>query len=52
LTAVFNQDGGLKLVNVSMPVNEALKITHLVKVFDISEDETSGVASFTGSGAA
>lgn len=52
LTAVRNQDGELKLVNVSMPVNEVLKITHLFTVFDISEDETSGVTSFRGSGAA
>ena len=52
LTAVRNRDGELKLVNVSMPVNEVLKITHLFTVFDISEDETSGVASFRGSGAA
>jgi anti-sigma B factor antagonist len=41
LTAVRNQDCELKLVNVSMPVNEVLKITHLFRLFDISEDETS-----------
>jgi anti-sigma B factor antagonist len=46
LTAVRHQDGELKLVNISMPVNEVLKITHLHAVFDISENETSGVASF------
>jgi len=48
LTAVRHQDGELKLVNISMPVNEVLKITHLHAVFDISENETSGVASFRG----
>jgi anti-sigma B factor antagonist len=48
LTAVRNQHGELKLVNISMPVNEVLKITHLHAVFDISENETSGVASFRG----
>jgi len=48
LTMVRNQDGELKLVSISMPVNEVLKITHLHTVFDISEDETSGVASFRG----
>jgi anti-sigma B factor antagonist len=49
LTTTRSQGGQLKLVNVSQPVNEILKITHLAALFDIAEDETSGVASFRAS---
>ena len=49
LTTTRSQGGQLKLVNVSQPVNEILKITHLAAIFDIAQDETSGLASFRAS---
>jgi len=49
LTTTRSQGGELKLVNISQPANEVLKITHLAAIFDIARDETSGVASFRAS---
>jgi anti-sigma B factor antagonist len=46
LTAVRGRGGELKLVSVSQPVNEVLKITRLAGLFDVAADEIAGVASF------
>ena len=46
LTAVRSRGGELKLVNVSLPVNEVLRITRLATLFDIAQNETTGTASF------
>ncbi len=46
LMAVRSHGGDLKLVNVSLPVNEILGITRLRTLFDVAEDETTGAASF------
>ena len=45
LTTVRSKGGQLKLVNVSLPVTEILKITRLASLFDVVSDETSGVAA-------
>jgi len=49
LTAARSQGGELKLVNVSLPVNEVLRITRLAALFDIAQDEATGAASFRAS---
>jgi len=49
LTLARSQGGELKLVNVSLPVNEVLKITRLAALFDVAQDEPTGVASFRAS---
>ena len=49
LTAVRSQGGELKLVNVSLPVNEVLRITRLAALFDIAQDEATGAVSFRAS---
>lgn len=49
LTATRSKGGELKLVNVSQPVNEILKITHLTSIFDVALDEISGLSSFRAS---
>jgi len=49
LTTARSQGGELKLVNVSLPVNEVLKITRLAGLFDVAQDETTGAASFRAS---
>ncbi len=49
LTAVRSHGGDLKLVNVSLPVNELLAITRLRSLFDVAQDEATGVASFRAS---
>ena len=46
-TAVKNSGGELKLVNLTKKVSDLLVITKLATVFDVKEDETSAVASFT-----
>ena len=40
---IRNQGGDLKLLNVSSRVRELLKITDLIKVFQIIEDESGGI---------
>jgi len=49
LTTTRSKGGEFKLVNISQPVNEILKITHLFTIFDIVADETSGLSSFRAS---
>jgi anti-anti-sigma regulatory factor len=49
LTAARSQGGELKLVNVSQPVHEILRITRLATLFDIEEDDITGAASFRAS---
>jgi anti-sigma B factor antagonist len=45
-TAVSNQGGQLKLLNLTKKVHDLLQITKLLTVFDVHEDETKAVASF------
>ncbi|MBI2149410.1 MAG: STAS domain-containing protein [Acidobacteria bacterium] len=40
---IRNQGGDLKLVNVSPRVKELLRITNLLRVFDIFEDESVAI---------
>ena len=49
LTAARSQGGELKLVNVSLPVNEVLRITRLAALFDVAQDEAACAASFRAS---
>jgi len=46
LAGVRSQGGELKLVNVSLPATELLRITRLATLFEIAKDETTGAASF------
>ena len=46
LTAVKRQDGALKLALVTRHVHELLRITGRVKVFEIYDLESEGLASF------
>jgi len=46
LTTVRRQEGQLKLSLVTRHVHELLRITGLVKVFEIFEVESEGLASF------
>ena len=51
-TAVSNQGGKLKLLNLTKKVHDLLQITKLLTVFDVHEDEATAVASFDkGAGA-
>jgi len=45
-TAVSNQGGQLKLLNLTKKVHDLLQITKLYTVFDIHDDEAKGIASF------
>jgi len=45
-TAVSNQGGQLKLLNLTKKVHDLLQITKLYTVFDIHDDEARGIASF------
>ena len=45
-TAVSNQGGQLKLLNLTKKVHDLLQITKLLTVFDVHEDEAKAVASF------
>ena len=49
LTTTRSKGGEFKLVSISQPVNEILKITHLTAIFDIVTDEPSGLSSFRAS---
>ncbi len=52
LTTARNQDGEIKLLKPSIHVLELLKTTKLDRVFDIQEDETAAIQSFSrGAGA-
>jgi anti-sigma B factor antagonist len=46
LTSVRNQDGELKLLNLTNKVQDVLQITKLYTVFDIMNDEAVAVRSF------
>ncbi len=45
-TAVTNQGGQLKLLNLTKKVQDLLQITKLLTVFDVSNDEAKAIASF------
>ncbi len=45
-TAVSNQGGQLKLLNLTKKVHDLLQITKLYTVFDVHDDETKAVSSF------
>ena len=52
LVTARKQGGELKLLNVSDKVTDVMQITKLYTVFDISNDEAAGVASFDQSSSA
>ncbi len=45
-TAVKNQGGEMKLLNLTKKVKDLLQITKLYTVFDVMDDEAAAVASF------
>jgi anti-sigma B factor antagonist len=45
-TAVSNQGGQLKLLNLTRKVHDLLQITKLLTVFDVHDDEAKAIASF------
>ena len=45
-TSTRNQGGQLKLMNLNKHVHNLLQITKLYTIFEVAEDEESGVASF------
>jgi anti-sigma B factor antagonist len=45
-TAVSNQGGQLKLLNLTKKVHDLLQITKLYTVFDIHDDEAKAIVSF------
>jgi anti-sigma B factor antagonist len=48
-TAVSNQGGQLKLLNLTKKVHDLLQITKLYTVFDVKDDEAKAIASYTRS---
>jgi anti-sigma B factor antagonist len=46
-TSVKNAGGELKLLNLTKKVHDLLQITKLYTVFDVKDDETTAVGSFT-----
>ncbi len=46
-TSVRNQGGELKLLSLTKKVHDLLQITKLYTVFDIKDDETAAVSSFS-----
>jgi anti-sigma B factor antagonist len=46
-TAVRREGGELKLLNLTKKVHDLLQITKLYTVFDIKDDETAAIKSFT-----
>jgi anti-sigma B factor antagonist len=50
LRTVTNRGGTFKLVHVTEKLRELMSITKLLTVFDISEDESEALESFTGEG--
>src|SRR6201990_1862959 len=46
-TTVKNQSGELKLLNLTKKVHDLLQITKLYTVFDVQDDETTAIGSFT-----
>lgn len=51
-TAVSNQGGQLKLLNLTKKVHDLLQITKLYTVFDVHDDEAKAVGSFQKSAGA
>ena len=45
-TTARNQSASLKLLQLNKKVKDLLQLTKLYKVFDIYDDEASGIASF------
>ncbi|HEX5411690.1 MAG TPA: STAS domain-containing protein [Terriglobia bacterium] len=45
-TAVSNQGGQLKLLNLTKKVHDLLQITKLYTVFDVRDDEADAIGSF------
>ena len=45
-TAVSNQGGSLKLLNLTKKVHDLLQITKLYTVFDVHDDEAKAITSF------
>src|SRR5208282_3405264 len=45
-TAVSNQGGNMKLLNLTKKVHDLLQITKLLTVFDVHTDEATAIASF------
>ena len=45
-TAISNQGGQLKLLNLTKKVHDLLQITKLYTVFDVHEDEAKAITSF------
>jgi anti-sigma B factor antagonist len=45
-TTARNQGAALKLLGLSKKVNDLLQLTKLYTVFDIYDDEASGIASY------
>jgi anti-sigma B factor antagonist len=45
-TTARNQSASLKLLQLNKKVNDLLQLTKLYTVFDIYDDEASGIASF------
>ncbi len=48
-TAVSNQGGQLKLLNLTKKVHDLLQITKLYTVFDVRDDEAEAISSFAKS---
>ena len=46
-TTVRNQGGELKLLNLTKKVHDLLQITKLYTVFDVKDDETAAVKSYS-----
>ena len=46
-TTVRNQGGELKLLNLTKKVHDLLQITKLYTVFDVKDDETTAIQSFS-----
>ena len=51
-TAVSNQGGQLKLLNLTKKVHDLLQITKLYTVFDVHDDEAKAIGSFAKSSTA
>ena len=46
-STVTNQGGQLKLLNLTKKVHDLLQITKLYTVFEVHDDETTGIRSFS-----
>ena len=48
-TAVSNQGGSLRLLNLTKKVQDLLQITKLYTIFDVHDDEAKAISSFSAS---